>query len=358
MSSITDLLENLEFVRWVKYPDNELATFWKSWMHANPDRIEDVKLAREIILGLHFPAPIASGDTKKEILTRLLRAKESKLEVQHISNISRKQVTWQKKSWQFSKVAAILTVIFLLSALLLNLNSDNQKEELPEVNWISKSTNPGEKLNFRLPDQTVVWLNSGSSLEYPETFDSTVRLVRLKGEGFFEVSENAEKPFMVNSDSLITTALGTSFNINTKKPAEIRVSLVTGKVAINYQSQSKDYFLNPGEELSYQTNNKEGSVNQFNAEKVLGWKTGKLIFTRSTLNEVKRSLEEWYGVEITFTGFPKEEWQFNGKFENQTLENVLKSMSNIENFNYKIENKKVHFLFTKNKNINESSLRR
>ncbi|WP_057939093.1 FecR family protein [Algoriphagus resistens] len=345
MSAITDLLEDLEFVRWVKYPDNELATFWKSWMHANPDRIEDVKLAREIILGLQFPAPIASSDTKKEVLTRLLREKESKPEGQSVSIKPDNQRVWKKKSWQFPKVAAILIGIFLLSVLFLNLNADNQKEESREVTWISKSTIPGEKLNFRLPDQTVVWLNSGSSLEYPETFDSTVRLVRLKGEGFFEVSENAQKPFMVNSDSLITIALGTSFNINAKNPTEIRVSLVTGKVAINYQCDSLDFFLNPGEELRYETTNNEGRVKGFNTENVLGWKTGKLIFTRSTLKEVKKGLEEWYGVEISLAGSPKEEWRFNGKFENQTLENVLKSMSNIENFNYKIENKKVKIHF-------------
>lgn len=347
MSHITDLLEDLEFIRWVKYPDNELTTFWKSWMDANPDRIEDIKLAREVILGFQFPAPEASPDTKKEVLNRILRAKGNLPDEQKVSTKPVQRV-WRKKSWQLSKVAAILTGIFLLSLLLLNLTDDDQKEKLlNEVNWVSKSTNPGEKLNFRLPDQTVVWLNSGSSLEYPETFDSTVRLVRLKGEGFFEVSENAEQPFMVNSDSLITTALGTSFNINAKNSEEIRVSLVTGKVAINYKSDSLDYYLIPGEELSYQTARNEGRVKGFNAENVLGWKTGRLIFKKSTLEEVKEGLEEWYGVEISIVGYPKEKWRFNGEFENQTLENVLKSMSNIENFSYKIENKKVKIHFNK-----------
>ena len=349
MSELSELLEDLEFIRWVKYPDNELTTFWESWIQANPDRIEDVKLAREIILGLQFPAPTPSYDTKKEVLNKILRVKESRQEVSPLSIKSTHQVAYSRKTWQLPKVAAIMTGVFFLSLLLFNLLEDNQKEiVLSEVNWVSKSTNPGEKLNFRLPDQTVVWLNSGSSLEYPETFDSTVRLVRLKGEGFFEVSEDAEKPFMVISDSLVTTALGTSFNINTKNPAKIRVSLATGKVSINYQADSLDYFLIPGEELSYEIASNQGTVTEFNAENVLGWRTGKLIFHRSTLSEVKKGLAEWYGVEITITGKPKEEWRFNGKFENQTLENVLKSMSNIENFNFKIDNKKVNIHFKNN----------
>jgi ferric-dicitrate binding protein FerR (iron transport regulator) len=350
MNEITDLLEDLEFIRWVKYPDNKLIIFWKSWIDANPDRIEDVKLAREIILGFQFPAPIASVDTQKEVLNRILRLKDK----EYISDekpllIKAIQKKRQIKSWQFSRVAAILTGMFLLSILLLNLKDENKKEEIMNtVTWVSKSTNPGEKLNFRLPDQTIVWLNSGSSLEYPETFDSTVRLVKLIGEGFFEVSENANQPFIVCSDNLMTTALGTSFNINAKKQGETRVSLVTGKVSIKYQTDSLDYFLKPGEELSYKKVSNEGRVIKFNAENALGWKMGKLIFKKSTLGEVKEGLEEWYGVEISISRYPTEEWRFNGKFEDQMLENVLESMSNIENFNYTIENKKVKIYFNKN----------
>ncbi|MEB2780343.1 DUF4974 domain-containing protein [Algoriphagus sp. C2-6-M1] len=348
MSHITDLLEDLEFIRWVKNPDTELNTFWKSWMDANPDRIEDIKLAREVILGIQFPAPHSSQAIKKEVLTRILRNKVCESIGQQNSIRASHYSFSQKKSWQFSKVAAILTGIFLLSLLLLNLHNDSQKEEIQDkVNWLSKFTNSGEKLNFRLPDQTVVWLNSGSSLEYHESFDSTVRLVKLKGEGFFEVSENAEQPFMVISDNLITTALGTSFNINAKKTGDIRVSLVTGKVKVKYHSDNLAYFLNPGEELSYEASNSEGRIKEFNTEHVLGWREGKLIFKKSTLNDVKVGLEEWYGVEISIVGNPKEKWRFNGKFENQTLENVLKSMSNIENFSYKIENKKVKIHFNK-----------
>lgn len=345
MSQITDLLEDLEFIRWVKYPDNELTTFWKSWLDANPDRIEDVKLAREIILGFRFPAPKATENTKKEVLTRILR--ESKGFVSPptgiIPPVSR---TSNQKIWQLSRVAAILVGIVVASLLLLTLNKDkNTEEDYTAVNWVTKETNSGEKLNFRLPDQTVVWLNSESSLSFPESFDSTVRLVKLRGEGFFEVSENAGQPFQVLSDSLITTALGTSFNINAKEKDKLKVSLVTGKVAISKRSDTINYFLSPGEELDYNRSSKEGNIHSFNDELVLGWRFGKLIFKKSNLNEVKESLEAWYGVEISISGSPRSDWRFNGVFENQTLDNVLKSMSNIENFHYEIKDKKVNILF-------------
>ncbi|WP_439487751.1 FecR family protein [Algoriphagus sp.] len=347
MSQINDLLEDLEFIRWVKYPDNELATFWKSWMDANPDRIEDVKLAKEIVLGFRFPAPKPTDATKKEVLTRILRdgkegTRPATYRIPPFSQVSR------PRTWQFSKVAAILVSVILLPLLITNYTKDqNPVLEYTAANWVTKETNAGEKLSFRLPDQTIVWLNAGSSLTFPESFDSTVRLVKLRGEGFFEVSENAEHPFQVLSDSLITTALGTSFNINAKRKGEIKVSLVTGKVAVNFQSDGKDYFLTPGQELNYSKSTNKGDIHLFNNELVLGWRFGKLIFKKSNLQEVKDKLEEWYGVEITLAGYPKEEWRFNGEFENQTLENVLKSISNIEDFSYMIDNKTVTIEFNK-----------
>jgi len=342
MNQLTDLLEDLEFIRWVKYPDSELTTFWKSWMEANPNRIEDVKLAKEIILGLQFPSQKASEETKKEVLTRILRVNKKEPRSYHIPNISEEN----RRTWYFPRVAAILIGILSLALVLVTLKKETSDETaFTATKWITKRTNTGEKMSFRLPDRTVVWLNSSSSLSYPESFDSTVRLVKLRGEGFFEVSENVQQPFQVWSDSLITTALGTSFNINAKNSDELKVSLLTGKVAINHQSDSLNYLLIPGEELNYKKSSKQAEVQGFNDEHVLGWRFGKLVFKNSSLKEVQESLEEWYGVEIAFSGTARSGWRFNGKFENQTLENVLKSMSNIENFTYTIDNKKVLIVF-------------
>ncbi|GAA0881247.1 DUF4974 domain-containing protein [Algoriphagus jejuensis] len=342
MSQIDDLLENLEFIRWVKYPDDELATFWKSWMEANPSRIADVKFAREIILGLQFPSKSAPDATKKEVLTRILRETEPQPEPDRLRPIHQ---TAAKTFWRISRVAAILVGVALLFTFLFKQRVGEVVVQPVSSPWIVKATNAGEKLNFRLPDQTIVWLNSGSSLEFPETFDSTVRLVKLKGEGFFEVAENANQPFQVLSENLITTALGTSFNINILQDQEIHVSLVTGKVAVSNRLDSLDFLLEPGQELNYSVSGKEGNVTKFSEESVLGWRFGKLVFTKSSLTEIKKTLEEWYGVKIQLVGKPGREWQFNGRFENQTLENVLESMSNIENFTYKIDNKDVTLSF-------------
>ena len=345
MSQINDLLEDLEFIRWVKNPDNELTAFWQRWMQANPERIDDVKLAREIILGMRFSSARPKSGTKEEILSKIL--KETSPSKGKNTDSGRNRTDAPGRNFlQLIRVAAIISGILLLSWSLLNWDSDTDAQESTKpVKWITKSTNAGEKLNFRLPDQSLVWLNSKSKLSFPESFDSTVRLVILEGEGFFEVAEDSIQPFQVYADSLMTTALGTSFNVLARDNEELKVSLVTGKVKINYQRDSISYYLTPGKELKYNTGQSQASINPFNQERVTGWRFGQLIFKSSSLQEVQSKLEAWYGVEISIKGTAHRNWRFTGKFENQTLENVLISMSNIEDFRYTIKNKEVSIIF-------------
>ncbi|MBB6327805.1 ferric-dicitrate binding protein FerR (iron transport regulator) [Algoriphagus iocasae] len=344
MATFLDLLEDLEFIRWVKYPDPDLETYWKSWMEANPKRIEDVKLAREVIHGLKFPSKNVSKASKEEVLLKILS--ETNPDYQERESLdSDKRTRIFRVSWQITRVAAILVICFILSFLYYYSKRENTVTTRPTTNWITKSTNEGEKLNFRLPDQTVVWLNSGSSLKYPEKFDSTVRFVELIGEGFFEVAENPDQPFQVKASNLTTTALGTSFNINATVSEGSRISLVTGKVSVLEASSLKTYFLKPGQALSYESSADSVSIADFDQELDLGWRFGKLIFLQANFAQVIQQLELWYGVEFNVKGTPPHQWKFNGKFENQTLNNVLTSISNIENFTYQLENKKVTIHF-------------
>lgn len=345
MSQINDLLEDLEFIRWVKYPDEELNVFWTNWMQANPQRVDDLKLAREIIFGLEFPSISPSDQIKADVLTTIL--KETYLSSSTKAGGDHSEFRGGSKlNWQLLRIAAVISGVILLTFTLFNWRENNSAPEADiQISWVTKSTNAGEKLTFRLPDQTMVWLNSKSSLSFPESFDSTVRLVILKGEGFFEVSEDPHQPFQVISDSLITTALGTSFNVTSSSDKEVKVSLVTGKVMIKYQSDTSNYFLSPGKELNYNTQTGNAKLGTFNEEVVTGWRFGKLNFKKASLDHVIRSLEDWYGVDFLIEGSARSDWRFTGKFENQTLENILKSMSNIESFTYTINDKKVTIIF-------------
>lgn len=344
MPQIKDLLEDLEFIRWVRQPDKDLNLYWERWIASNPDRIEDIKLAKQILLNLKFPAQIPSMETKREVLNKLLKDYSSGTSKRKTPRHIRTAL-WDNQS---SRVAAILIVIFALSFLfhaIVQENSPEKEQQIPQWISITKSTNYGEKLNFALPDGSMVWLNAGSNLEFPSAFVDSVRLVKLQGEGFFEVVEDVGKPFKVQTGSLTITALGTSFNVNSRNKNDLRVSLVTGKVMVDDASREGEFFLTPGQELAYNPEDKIGLVYPFELELAQGWRKGILVFKKAPFDHVKSELERWYGVTISTSGSYTTSWRFSGKFENQTLETVLVSLSNIEEFTYEIEGKRVKITF-------------
>jgi len=346
MPQIKDLLEDLEFIRWVRRPDKDLNLYWERWIASNPDRIEDIKLAKQILLNLKFPAQTPSVETKREVLNKLLKDYSSGTSTGKTPGHT--QTTMWDSIYQSWRVAAILVVIFAISFLFQRIGHHYSHEVEQQISpWVSitKSTNYGEKLNFALPDGSLVWLNAGSSLEFPSAFVDSVRLVKLQGEGFFEITEDVGKPFKVQTGSLTITALGTSFNINNRDKNDLRVSLVTGKVMVDDATPEGEYFLNPGQELGYNPEDQTGVIYPFEMELAQGWRNGTLVFNKAPFGHVKSELERWYGVTIRTSGSYSTSWRFSGKFKNQTLETVLISLSNIEEFTYEIEEKRVKITF-------------
>ncbi|MBN9381030.1 MAG: FecR family protein [Chitinophagaceae bacterium] len=84
-----------------------------------------------------------------------------------------------------------------------------------------------------LSDETVVWLNTKSSLRYPLSFEpGKPRDIYLEGEAYFEVKKDPLHPLLVHSQELTTHVLGTKFNVNAYHPANVEVTLIEGKVML------------------------------------------------------------------------------------------------------------------------------
>lgn len=64
-----------------------------------------------------------------------------------------------------------------------------------------------------LPDGSVVTLNKNSQLDYPSKFKGETRSISLKGEAFFNVTPNKEKPFIIHVNDVTVRVVGTSFNV-------------------------------------------------------------------------------------------------------------------------------------------------
>jgi len=233
----------------------------------------------------------------------------------------------------FYRVAA---AVLILLVGLAGYYAYNQLSEVGEVEIIVKSNPLGQKSTFQLPDGSIVKLNAGSSLEFEESFGNE-RIVKLKGEAFFEVVRDKTRPFKVLSGDVTTTVLGTSFNVNAYQD-DVSVAVATGKVQVSDRS-GQEVFLTPGEKGVFV--DEKLSKQKTDLDKLLAWKDNTLVFYQTSVTQVVADLEKWYGVEIDASEVDAAGCLFNGKFKNENLVNVLEAVSFSTGINYKKENKKV-----------------
>ncbi|SDZ31433.1 MULTISPECIES: FecR family protein [Rhodonellum] len=203
----------------------------------------------------------------------------------------------------------------------------------------------GQKTKILLPDGSTVYLNSGSKISYSEDF-LTNRRIELEGEAFFKVVKDESHPFSVLASGITTTALGTSFNVNTfSKAAEVTVTLLTGKVKLNRKDRDNFLILNPGEESVSSLDQTIFTKTEVDVRSRILWVDGVLQFDQTALTEMVDELERWYGVAITVKGKP-EHFLASGTFQdNETLRNVLDVLGSSIGFTFEINDKEVILLF-------------
>ena len=165
-----------------------------------------------------------------------------------------------------------------------------------------------------LSDGTQVWLNSGSSLKYPVNFIGNKREVILTGEGYFDVSHNANKPFIVKTDHTQVKVYGTKFNVmGYSDEKEEQVTLVEGKVGIIVDYQES--LLDPGEQASILTATGDVEINEVNTSLYTGWVEGELRFRKMPLNQLAKKLSRWYDVDFFFANSSVVQKTFTGKVD-------------------------------------------
>ena len=341
MKNVEKLLTDEEFIKWVKNPTIENDLFWSEWVKGNPDKLDDFKSARDLIQKFNFRTAPADDERFNRVLNNILLEIPSNKLKQRTGNKNIISIGFEK----WIKVAAVF--LFLLTfAFIIKINLIQPETEAP-IQFISKQNPFGQKSTILLPDSTVVTLNSGSRITFPETFTSEYRDVDLKGEAFFEVAENEQQPFRVKSGDIYTIALGTSFNVKAfENEPNISVSLNNGKVKISgVQDQLEEtLILNPGEKVVYSPTLQEAEILEFDRELEFSWKDGILIFKHSNINDFIHTIERWYGVNVELSGNFDDECSINGRFENETLKVVLESLQFSIEVDYELNDKEVNLL--------------
>lgn len=191
-----------------------------------------------------------------------------------------------------------------------------------EVAWATVSSGEFKK-RVDLPDSSVVWLNKHSTVEYSD-FSGEQRLVKLSGEGFFQVTKNPSKPFQIMGKQSVTEVLGTSFRLRSPEMGPDVVEVATGLVAFSALSNmAEKVFLKPGKRAEIQMNGKpvESSISDPN---FVALQTNRLVFDNTPISEVCLDIESYFGISVTFSDANLINCRFTGSFQNPDLQELLK----------------------------------
>jgi transmembrane sensor len=153
-----------------------------------------------------------------------------------------------------------------------------------------------------LPDQTVVWLNGGSSIKYPLRFGTDARTVEMTGEIYFQVSHHAGYPFQVKTGRLQIEDIGTSFNVKSfGEDTTATTTLLEGVARVTLDHLQAT--LRPGQQSVAKTgHNNLLMVQQANLAEALAWKNGFFYFNNSGLLDVMSQISDWYQVKVVYKG--------------------------------------------------------
>lgn len=199
----------------------------------------------------------------------------------------------------------------------------------------------GGQYQVTLPDGTRVWLNAASSLRFPVAFKGSERVVELSGEAYFEVTQNANKPFKVNiggaGEPMQVEVLGTGFDIQAYADEPVRTAtLANGKVRVS--NGNEQTVLQPGQQarLKGQTLTTAAA----DLEEVLAWKNGIFYLQDVNIQTIMRQLSRWYDVDVVYEGNITQ--QFVGKIpRTMNLSDVLKVLESTGWVHFRFEGKTV-----------------
>jgi len=347
-----DFICNESFLNYYFNLNESDKSFWENWTIDHPEKTHEVNSALETLklLSLNLPS-----DEYKLGLESIKKYIQYNSDNQKTSLFVSIKESFQNKRLNkktvisgllvFRKIAASVAIILGIGAAFFysNYSTQNDHNE-PLISLVEKANPKGQKSTIFLNDGSKIVLNSSSKISYPETFGSKERVLKLEGEAFFDIANDKKRPFIIQTGKIFTTALGTSFNIkSTLLSDKIKVSLLTGSVRVELRDNgsSAEEILVPGDQITFSTTDKELRKHSFKSEEILAWKDGIIYFKDATVKEIISELENWYGVQFEVKNKPEKDNYFSGEFNNQSLENVLTSLSFSKGFKYKIKDKKI-----------------
>lgn len=237
------------------------------------------------------------------------------INIARITNLTYDKIHREKQRrniiWYSAAAVAVLLVMFsVFTPLYQSAQSEKLVAQKMAQEMISVKVPVGDKMTIMLADGTRLVANSRSEVRYPKLFSGNTREVYVRGEVYFDVAHDKDKPFLVNIDGLQVKVLGTRFCVNHYSADKTEVVLLEG--CVSALSSNKDAVtMHPNQMLRLKNGSFE-SLQEVDADDYVSWMDGMLNLHGDNLNTVISRVNDYYGTNYSIDG-PGNDSQMYGK---------------------------------------------
>lgn len=185
-----------------------------------------------------------------------------------------------------------------------------------------------------LPDGTTVTLHAGAKLTYRKEF--LQREVELTGQAFFDVAHDSGRPFKVHTGKVITTVLGTAFNVDAPSAELVTITVTRGKVSVGDDAHTYGT-IKPNEQIAVNTVTNEFVKSQVDSQTAVQWKNDYFILDHVSIEQAFALIEKRFDVEVIVQNREMLPCVISAYFTNhENLEQIIENISTVRQAQYSI----------------------
>lgn len=290
----------------------------------------------------HHSDEVFSEDDQKALFSRIedqIVVEENHLVIHH-----RTKSRW----WKY---AGGIAAALLLSLGIHFYNLPQKTHDSIAEMQVQIKNDLNKILRYELPDKSIIWLQPGSSIEHPRSFEASAnRQIKFNGEAFFDITKNPKQPFVIESGKMKTVVLGTSFNIKAhQNDAEYQVSVVTGKVSVSAMTEGKEaetILLQPQQRAVFQTTTNDLTFHTIENKKsnIEHWQPVSLTFDDAPLGDIVTRLQKTFGTKISLANPAMANCVLKVDFNQQNLPEILEMLNTLLGSTYELREDNITLL--------------
>lgn len=283
------------------------------WIEANEEHKNYYEQVRRLLGSISIPEPKHIPDVEGAWSD----LEKSLFEDDNSSKVIPLHDSGSVKSRRMVKFSMAIAATLIIFAVYLTV--------LKQDDWNRVITSNGERSEIELADHSYVTINSGSQLEYPDIFTDSVRLVKLEGQAFFDIS-SAEMPFIVETQNARIRVLGTRFDVFARYD-RTEVIVEEGKVMLSAVSREYTrHVILQEDQMGIVNPQREALITrEKKADYLIGWLDNRFVFHKTPLEEAVAEMERRHDVSIMINNSVPKHVTMSGSFEDVSVDSTLEA---------------------------------